>query len=99
MKTTVSSLKKVIRKALREHQRGITPEEAAGEAAYTAGEAALYAEWNLAYEIAVKLMYTPRYKEKQVADQMSGGLYSRDPKFKHLVDGLYAKLEDEASGP
>jgi len=98
MKTTVSSLKKAIRKALREHQRGMTPEEAAEEAAYTAGEAA-YAEWNLAYEIAKKLMYTPYYNKRQVADQMSGGLYSRDPKFKHLVDGLYDRLEDEASGP
>ena len=88
MKTTVSSLKKVIRKALREHQRGMTPEEAAHEA-----------EWELAYEIAKKLMYTPYHIEKQVADEMSGGQYSRDPKFKHLVDGLYAKLEDEASGP
>lgn len=85
MKTTVSSLKKVIRKALREQ---LTPEEAAYNA-----------EWDLAYEIAKKLMHTPYHIEKQVADEMSGGQYSRDPKFKHLVDGLYARLEDEASGP
>lgn len=96
MKTTALSLKKVIRKALREQ---LTPEEAAKEAAYNAEEATLYAEWNLAYEIAKKLMYTPYYNKRQVADQMSGGLYSRDPKFKQLVDGLYDRLEDEASGP
>ena len=91
MKTTVSSLKKVIRKALREQ---LTLEEAA----YTSGEAG-YPLWDLAYEIAKKLMYTPYYNKRQVADQMSGGLYSRDPKFKQLVDGLYDRLEDEASGP
>ena len=85
MKITALSLKKVIRKVLQEH---MTPEEAAYEA-----------EWELAYEIAKKLMYTPHYNEKQVADEMSGGQYSRDPRFKLLVDRMYAKLEDEASGP
>ena len=56
------------------------------------------AEYELAYEIAKKLMYTPYYNEKQVADEMSGGLYSRDINFKMLVDRMYKSLEDEASG-
>ena len=85
MKTTVLSLKKVIRKALREHMGPMTPEE---DAAY-----------ELAYEIAKKLMYTPHYNEKQVADEMSGGLYSSDINFKLLVDRMYRSLENEASGP
>ena len=56
------------------------------------------AEYELAYNIAVKLMYTPHYNEKQVADEMSGGLYSSDINFKLLVDRMYKSLEDEASG-
>ena len=57
------------------------------------------AEYELAYNIAVKLMYTPHYNEKQVADEMSGGLYSSDINFKLLVDRMYRSLENEASGP
>ena len=91
MKLKRKELKRLIKKTFQEQ---LTLEEAA----YTSGEAG-YPLWDLAYEIAKKLMYTPHYKEKQVADQMSLGLYSRDPKFKQLVDGLYARLEDEASGP
>ena len=89
MKTTIPSLKKVIGKALREHGGDLTPLEVVE----------WEARWDLAYSIAVKLMYTPYYNKKQVADKMSGGLYSRDINFKLLVDGLYDRLEDEASGP
>ena len=85
MKLTVPYLKKAIRRVLQEHIGPMTPGEDA--------------EYELAYNIAVKLMYTPHYSEKQVADEMSGGLYSRDPNFKLLVDRMYESLEDEASGP
>tara|TARA_B100000674_G_scaffold479183_1_gene477257 strand:+ start:1112 stop:1381 length:270 start_codon:yes stop_codon:yes gene_type:complete len=89
MKITAPFLKKVIRKALREHGGDLTP----------AGVAEWEVQWDLAYEIAKKLMSTPYYNEKQVADQMSGGLYSSDPSFKLLVDRMYESLENEASGP
>ena len=89
MKLTETSLKKVIRKSLREHGGDLTPLEVVE----------WEAQWDLAYEIAKKLMYTPYYNKRQVADKMSGGLYSRDINFKLLVDGLYDRLEDEASGP
>ena len=91
MKLKRKKLKRLFKKTLQEQLT-------LGEAAYTSGEAG-YPLWDLAYEIAKKLMYTSHYKHKQVADEMSLGLYSRDPKFKYLVDGLYARLEDEASGP
>ena len=80
MKITVPSLKKVIRKALREHGGDLTP----------AGVAEWEAQWDLAYEIAKKLMYTPYHNKKQVADKMSGGLYSRDINF-HLLECLNRK--------
>lgn len=57
------------------------------------------AEYELAYKIAEKLMYTPHYDDQRVADEMSGGRYSTDPNFKLLVDDLYEKLENEAWGP